>query len=90
MLLKLDITRYNKHVLFKLAEIQLQSPATKQNKENLFTVKDVNDIVCKALAEREEQLREAHNNKLSQHICEQMGALSKYNDQFVSQRLRNR
>ena len=89
MYLQGDPDNINKHVLRKLAEVQLQSP-TAQPFEKLFSVKDLNDIVNKALAEREEQLREAHDDTLSRHIYEQVGALSKYNQEFVSQRLRNR
>merc|ERR1711974_52547 len=81
--------KINKHVLQKLAEIQLKGDCQSQSTEKLFSVKDLNDIVQKAIVEHEQHLREAHNNTLSQHIYEQMGALSKFNQEFVSQRLRN-
>merc|ERR1712232_957173 len=71
------------------AKIQAQSPTKPSTTQKLFSVKDLNDIVNKALAEREEQLREAHDNTLSHHIQVQMESLSKYNQEFVSQRLRS-
>ena len=73
-----------------MAEVQLQSPEERACKPKIFSLKDLNDIVNKAVAEREAQLKEAHDTTISQLLWEQAGALSKYNEEYLSQRLRKR
>ena len=84
-----DLSKYNKHVIFKRAEVQLQDPEEFANKSKRFTLKDMNDIVNKALAERQEQLKEAYDNTLADLLYQQRESLSAHNQEFVSQRLRN-
>uniref|UniRef100_A0A7S4NTM2 Akirin n=1 Tax=Paramoeba aestuarina TaxID=180227 RepID=A0A7S4NTM2_9EUKA len=56
--------------------------------ERLFTLDEVKEIVAKAVAEREEEIRLEYNEILSRRLQEQYESFARYNEDCISRRVK--
>mmetsp|Transcript_23859 Transcript_23859/g.66819 ORF Transcript_23859/g.66819 Transcript_23859/m.66819 type:complete len:161 (+) Transcript_23859:30-512(+) len=54
-----------------------------------FTKEEVADIVCKALKEKEDELREEYSILLSKRLQEQYESFARYNEDCISRQMRD-
>ena len=58
----------------------------KKAKDLLFSYEDLEDVLRRALAEQEEQMRQEYDSLLETHQQEQFQAFAKFNDDFITKK----
>jgi len=76
---------------FKKPRLQgaMSDEEVETNSEPLYTQQEVNKIVSLAVRETEEKLREVYDTILNEQLAEQFENFSKFNQDFVSRKLKN-
>lgn len=77
-------------LLRKYIEKTIQKNSTKKNKEFMFTLDELNEVITNAIQEREEELREEYDRALASRQQEQFQTFAKFNDDFITKKSEER